>query len=1423
MKKLFKLFLLNLFVLVGVTANSQCVVTATTSVPALNCGECADLNAIGTQGVLVMDNDFNTGVPGAGWAATSAADFSNPCGPGPDGTYMWMGSTSPAPRTLTTNDFDMSCGGQVCFDFRMAEQGGGSPCEGPDEPTEGIYFQYSTDGGTTWTTINYFDPAGGYDPTMTNWNNYCFTLPAGAWTTNTLFQWTQDATSSNLNDHWGIDNVQILANDCGYYYDWAHIAGDPNPASGGTVCPTTTTTYDVIYTDGISDTCYASVTVEVLMPDVDVTATPPTITTCGGCTTLDGSLSNIPPDSCCYTLDMDDSFGDGWNGANIVVNIAGGGSLGPFTAAGAGSVVTFCVADGETFTLNYTAGTWESEVTYTLLDPSSTPIFSDGTFPSTGNVFTTVVDCGTPPPVYIWNWIGPSLTAVNDSTQTACPTADSWYYVEVSSGACMVTDSVFVDVTVAPTTSTEDITICSGDDYTFPDGSTTLGIVAPMSYASTLVDVSGCDSIVTTNITLFPTLTSTENVSICSGEDYTFPDGSTQVGIVAPVTYVSTLTDVNGCDSLVTTNITLTPSINVAVNDIICPGNDYTFPDGTVIVGIVASTVQVSNLVTGSGCDSIITTTVDVYPEYNIVENVTICSGDDHTFPDGSTTVGIVAPMSYVSNLLTTNGCDSIITTNVAVDPIYNITEDVTICSGDNYTYPDGSTDIGIVAPTSHVSNLVTGSGCDSIITTNITLYPILSSTENVDICDGDNYTFPDGSTTVGIVAPMSYVSTLTDVNGCDSLVTTNISIYPTLTSTENFDICDNSNYTFPDGSTQVGITVPTTYVSTLTDVNGCDSLVTTNLSIVPDINIAENFTICSGDDYTFPDGTVIAGIVANTVHVSNFITGGGCDSIITTTIDVYPVFNLTEDFTICSGDNYTYPDGTVDVGIVAPTSHVSNLTTVDGCDSIITTNITLNPVYDITEDVFVCSGDSYTYPDGTVQASITTDVIYVSNLLTTDGCDSTITTNVTVNPVYSLVENVDICSGSDYTYPDGFTEFGIVAPTSHVSNLVTTSGCDSVITTTVGLFTSFTTTLDYTICNGGDFTFADGSTQVGIVAPTSYVSTLTSVDGCDSLVTENITLYPTFNIVESFDQCPGNDFTFPDGSVMTDINTTTVHVSNLTTVDGCDSTITTTVNIYNVPPMDVTFSPNMCPPALMTLTNNALGTDCEWTVSGAGFLQNYTGCGSISDTYYNSGMYDVSLTMLSVDGCPMDTTIVGAFEVFPVPVASFNWDPNEGTIIENTIYFDNTSIGGSNYYWDYGDGETSTYYQDTHTYEDTGSFNVELIVMNDFGCTDTTNGRVIINSEFFIFVPNAFTPDGDAYNNTFNPIVNGHDQQRYTLYIFNRWGEIIFESHNSDIGWDGHYGSRGLVKDGVFVWQIEVWTLDGKRKEFRGHVTVLK
>jgi gliding motility-associated-like protein len=279
-----------------------CTVTETAPRDTIVCGESVFLSAHGQgQGIALLSENFNNGTYGPGWAATQQAMWNNPCSAnGVDGTtHIWMGNSSPVPRILTTTSFNLSscvnAGVTICFDMLFATQGNNAPCEGPDEPDEGVYLQYSTDGGNTWIDIHYFDPNGGQDPQLINWNNWCFAVPAAALTANTKFRWFQDADSGADYDHWGIDNVVIYCNDPSYNIVWQHDGYNAGPVGGtnpNAVAPHSTTDYIVVMSNGTT-TCRDTVHLVVIPPTFVVNAGNDTSVCTGQCATINATAKVI--------------------------------------------------------------------------------------------------------------------------------------------------------------------------------------------------------------------------------------------------------------------------------------------------------------------------------------------------------------------------------------------------------------------------------------------------------------------------------------------------------------------------------------------------------------------------------------------------------------------------------------------------------------------------------------------------------------------------------------------------------------------------------------------------------------------------------------------------------------------------------------------------------------------------------------------------------------------------------------------------------------------------------------------------------------------------------------------------------------------------------------------------------------------------
>lgn len=288
--------------------------------------------------------------------------------------------------------------------------------------------------------------------------------------------------------------------------------------------------------------------------------------------------------------------------------------------------------------------------------------------------------------------------------------------------------------------------------------------------------------------------------------------------------------------------------------------------------------------------------------------------------------------------------------------------------------------------------------------------------------------------------------------------------------------------------------------VPTVTGVTTLCEGETTNLSVTAgNLNDATDWQWYEGScgGTSVGSGTSLA--LSPTTSTSYFVRGeGGCAAGITCfQIDVVvnPVYNLTENVTVCSGQTHTYPDGTT--GNTSET-HTSNLTTPEGCDSIIVTTLTVSPPINATESITICSGQTYTYPDGSTGNSSET---HTSNLITPTGCDSVVVTTLTVSAPINVSESVSICTGQTYTYPDGST--GNSSET-HTSNLVTPAGCDSIVVTTLMVVASFNETESASICNGDTYTFPDGTTGM---TDQTYTSSLISSGGCDSLIVTTLTV----------------------------------------------------------------------------------------------------------------------------------------------------------------------------------------------------------------------------------------------------------------------------------------------------------------------------
>jgi len=218
--------------------------------------------------------------------------------------------------------------------------------------------------------------------------------------------------------------------------------------------------------------------------------------------------------------------------------------------------------------------------------------------------------------------------------------------------------------------------------------------------------------------------------------------------------------------------------------------------------------------------------------------------------------------------------------------------------------------------------------------------------------------------------------------------------------------VCRGSRYRYQvfNSTYTTGIILSDTTVEIHLLSGNCDSVTYYHLRAITQFNSAQQFNQCSGQSHTFPDGTVMNNISSNTTHVSRLRSISGCDSMVTTIVNIYPAYTITQDVTLCMGGTYTYPDGTTASNLNSSIQHTSTLHTVNGCDSIIVTTINISQPTQQTDNVSICKGSNYIFPDGTGATNILTDMQHTSALHTIHGCDSIIITNITIKSVDTSV-----------------------------------------------------------------------------------------------------------------------------------------------------------------------------------------------------------------------------------------------------------------------------------------------------------------------------------------------------------------------------------------------------------------------------------
>ncbi len=286
-----------------------------------------------------------------------------------------------------------------------------------------------------------------------------------------------------------------------------------------------------------------------------------------------------------------------------------------------------------------------------------------------------------------------------------------------------------------------------------------------------------------------------------------------------------------------------------------------------------------------------------------------------------------------------------------------------------------------------------------------------------------------------------------------------------------------------------------------------------------------------------------------------------------------------------------------------------------------------------------------------------------------------------------------------------------------------------------------------------------------------------------------------------------------------------------VTITDECESTplvLQTNIRVAPLPvPQYEVLDPLQCEPAVFHIVNTTdptLSQFVYWEVEDEYIYLNQD---TIETPEFMAGTYSFQMIVTTYEGCVDSLTFIDALDVKPRPTALFHHSPNPVLMFNTQVFFQNNSFLGYEYQWYFEEGTPPASNQENVYVQfpdgETGSYEITLITTSELGCTDTMVYQLVVFPEVLIYAPNTFTPDGDEYNQDWRVFMEGIDVYDFELLIFNRWGELMWESHDIEVGWDGTYKGK-IVPSDTYTWTVRTKdVLNDKKYVYNGHVTILK
>jgi gliding motility-associated-like protein len=602
----------------------------------------------------------------------------------------------------------------------------------------------------------------------------------------------------------------------------------------------------------------------------------------------------------------------------------------------------------------------------------------------------------------------------------------------------------------------------------------------------------------------------------------------------------------------------------------------------------------------------------------------------------------------------------------------------------------------------------------------------------------------------------------------------------------------------------------------------GLDTSITIQINPKPLVNATSNSPICenqtlqlnvnttSGASYQWQGPTSFFSSQQNNTIPNITITNSGmyvitvslntCDNADTLNINVIPPTLINQSIQICSGQNYLLPDGSF-----TDTSGTYNFSFIgpNGCDSIINTNVLVLDTVLTNINAQFCTSQGYILPDGNV---VFTSGLYSVMLTNSAGCDSLIQLNLIAANTTIDSLSIQICEGQTYTLADGT----IVNTTGTFNSTFQNQfGCDSIIIVdlTVIPITQANVQIsafpDLMICSGETLQFTSNILNAGINPTYQWFLNGNPISGevNDSLLMVGLQNNDTIRLtVFTNNSCNGTTVIFSNYLVVT------VHENNLPSLSiiADDSTICA-LQIIN-----------------LTAVTNAIQSDLtyQWYVNNTLFQS-----GNSNVFAYNSFSNNdsVSCNILNVSTCnglvQLNANSI-SITVYPNPdidMVIYEYWQNFGDTIQLT---GNSNIINPVYHWTanaylscdncgnpYTTATDTTQYMLTITDASTGCFTVDSTM-------------VYVLEDFEIFLPSGFSPNGDQINDVF--YLRGRGIKDFSLNIFDRWGELVFNSNNFNVGWDGTFNGKPALS-GTYVYTLNYTNFKNLSKFLKGNLTLIK